>query len=64
MSVILCPCILCVTQLMDLFVMYIACLKVFVNCLLKQFAIFMGCGCNFVVECYGSVEYGWRCSVG
>ena len=22
------------------------------------------CGCYFVVECYGSVENGWRCSVG
>ena len=41
----------------------VACLTVFVNCLVKQFAIF-GCGCYFVVECYGSVECGWRCSVG
>ena len=23
-----------------------------------------GCGCYFVVECYGGVESGWRCSVG
>ena len=22
------------------------------------------CGCYFVVECYGGVECGWRCSVG
>ena len=22
-----------------------------------------GCGCYFVVECYESVECGWRCSV-
>ena len=22
-----------------------------------------GCACYFVVECYGSVECGWRCSV-
>ena len=23
-----------------------------------------GCGCYFVVECYRSLECGWRCSVG
>ena len=23
-----------------------------------------GCGCYFVVENYGCVQYGWRCSVG
>ena len=23
-----------------------------------------GCGCYFVVECYGSVDCGWKCSVG
>ena len=23
-----------------------------------------GCGCYFIVECYGSVECGWRSSVG
>ena len=22
-----------------------------------------GCSCYFVVECYGGVESGWRCSV-
>ena len=22
------------------------------------------CGCYFVVECYGSVQCGWRCYVG
>ena len=33
---------------------------VFVNCLSKQC---FGCGCYFVVECYGGVQCGWRCSV-
>ena len=36
------PCILCVALLMDLFVLCIACLTVFVNCLVKQFAICLG----------------------
>ena len=38
-SVILYPCILCVALLMDLFVLCVACLTVFVNCL-GVFAIF------------------------
>ena len=36
------PCILYVALLMDLFVLCIACLTVFVNCLVKQFAICLG----------------------
>ena len=39
MSVMLYPCILCVVLLMDLFVLCVACLTVFVNCLVKQFAM-------------------------
>ena len=38
-SVMLYPCILCVALLMDLFV---ACLTVFLNCLVKQFAMCLG----------------------
>ena len=38
-SVMLYHCILCVALLMDLFVLCVACLKVFVNCLVNQFAI-------------------------
>ena len=38
-SVMLYPCIVCVALLMDLFVLCVACLTVFVNCLVKQFAI-------------------------
>ena len=42
MSVILYPCMFCVALLMGLFVLCVACLPVFVNCLLKQFAICLG----------------------
>ena len=42
MSVILYPCILCVALLMYLFVLCVACFTVFVNCLLKQFAMCLG----------------------
>ena len=38
----LCPCIFCVALLMYLFVLFVACLTVFVNCLLKQFVICVG----------------------
>ena len=37
MSVLLYPCMLCVALLMCLFVLCVACLTVFVNCLVKQF---------------------------
>ena len=52
-NVMLYPCILCVA----LFVLCVACLTVFVNCLVmvKQVCNMFGCGCYFVVECYGSV---------
>ena len=43
MSVMLYPCMLCVPLLMCLFVLCIACLTVFVNCLvMKQFAMCLG----------------------
>ena len=41
-SVMLYPCMLCVALSMDLFVLCVACLTVFVNCLVKQFAICLG----------------------
>ena len=41
-SVMLCPCMLCVSLLMCLFVLCFTCLTVFVNCLVKQFAMFLG----------------------
>ena len=42
MSVMLYPCMLCVALLMRLFVLCVACLTVFVNCLVKQFAMCVG----------------------
>ena len=39
MSVMLCPCIFYVALLMYLFVLFVACLTVFVNCLVKQFTM-------------------------
>ena len=42
MSGMLCPCIFCVSLLMYLFVLFVACLTVFVNCLVKQFAMCLG----------------------
>ena len=35
-SVILYPCMLCVALLMDLFILCVACLTVFMNCLVKN----------------------------
>ena len=42
MSVMLYPCMVCVALLMCLFVLCVACLTVFVNCLVKQFAMCLG----------------------
>ena len=42
MNVMLYPCMLCVALLMCLFVLCVACLTVFVNCLVKQFAMCLG----------------------
>ena len=53
-SVMLYPCILCVSLLMDLFVLFVCC--VFDNvCELfgETMSNLFECGCYFVVECYG-----------
>ena len=43
MSVMLCPSIfVCIALLMYLFVLFVACLTVFVNCLVKQFPMCLG----------------------
>ena len=42
MSVMLYPCMLCVALSMCPFVLCVACLTVFVNCLAKQFAMCVG----------------------
>ena len=62
LSVMLYPYMFCVSLSMDLFVLCVACLTVFVNCLMKQFAICLGV-CYFVVECDG-VVCGSRCYIG
>ena len=41
-SVMLYPCMLCVSLSMDMFVLCVACLTVFVNCLVKPFALCLG----------------------
>ena len=53
----------CVSPSMDPSVLCVACPTVFVNCLVKQFAICLGV-CYFVVEGDGVVVCGWRCSIG
>ena len=58
-SVMLYACMFCIALSMDLFVLCVACLTVFVNCMAKQFAICLGVFCYFVVECDG-VVCGWR----
>ena len=60
-SVMLYPCMFCVALSTDLFVLCVACLTVFVNCLVKQLAI---CLEMFVVECDGVAVCGWWCSIG
>ena len=42
MSVMLYPCMLCIALLICLFVLCVARLTVFVNCLVKQFAMCLG----------------------
>ena len=50
-SVMLYPCRFSVALSMDLFVLCVACLTLF----LIFFCNMFGCGCYFVVECYGVV---------
>ena len=42
MSVMVYPCMFYVALVMDLLVLCVACLTVFVNCLVKQFAMCLG----------------------
>ena len=53
-------CMSCVALSMNQLVLYVACLTVFVNYLVKQFHNMFGCGCYFVVECYSVVLCGRR----
>ena len=53
------PCIFCVALSMDLFCFCVLrVVTVFVNCLMKQFAICLGMFGYFVVECDGVVVCG------
>ena len=45
------PCMLCVALLMCLLVLCVACLTVFVNCLVKQFAMCVGVVAILFIEC-------------
>ena len=62
MSVMLYPCILCVARLMDLFVLCVACLTVFMNCLVKQLAMCLGVVVILLLNVMEVFSYGWRCS--
>ena len=42
MSVMVCSCIFCVALLMYLFVLFVACLTVFMNCMVDQFGMCLG----------------------
>ena len=53
MSVMLYPCMLCVALLICLFVLCVACLTVFVNCLVKQFAIRLGVVASLLLNVMG-----------
>ena len=57
-SVMLYSCILCVALVMDLFVVCVACLTVFVNCLVKQFAICLGVVVNLLLNVMEVVSVG------
>ena len=63
-SVMLYPCILCVVLLMDLFFLVCCVFDSVYEMFDDTISNMFGCGCYFVVECYGGVESGWRCSVG
>ena len=51
MSVMLYPCMFCVALSMDLFVLCVVCLTVFVNCLVKHFAMCLAIVVIFVCLC-------------
>ena len=63
MSVMLYPCMLCVALLICLFVLCVACLTVFVKCMVKQFAICLGVVAILLLNVMG-VYCVWWCSVG
>ena len=61
-SVMLYPCMFCVALSMDLFVLCVACLTVFVNCLVKHFAICLDVFVILLLNClFLFVELDHRC---
>ena len=60
MSVMLYPCILCVALLMDMLSCVLRVCELFGETIRNVF----GCGCDFVVECFGSAYCGCRCMYG
>ena len=64
LSVMFYPCILCIALLMALFVLCVTCLTVFVNCLVKQFAICLGVVVILVLNVMEVFSVWWCCSVG
>ena len=57
-SVMLYPCILCVALLVYSFVLCVAYLTVFVNCLVKQFAICLGVGAILLLNVMDAFSVG------
>ena len=62
-SVMLYPCMFCVALSMDLFVLCVACLTVFVNCLVKQFAICLGMYVILLLNVVGGALLDRPCTV-
>ena len=64
MSVMSYSCMFCVALSMDQFVLCVACLTVFVNCWVKQFAICLDVFVILLLNVMELFECGWRCSIG
>ena len=60
MSVMLYPCILCVALIVYRFVLCVVCLTVFVNCLVKQFAMCLGVVAIFLLNVMDVFSVGGR----
>ena len=66
-SVMLYPCIFCAALSMDLFVLCVARLTVFVNCLVKQLAICLGVFrvlFSNIIEHNKVIQRAWMCELG
>ena len=63
-SVILYPCMFCVALSMDLFFFVYCVFDGVCELFGENIRNMFGCACYFVVEGYGVVVFGWRCSIG